>query len=126
MTCRYCGSHNGEGEHRCRRCGRRPDDTLSGELTLPRTDGALAAKLQPAAHIDPPEPLVSGRAPGRTPGVGRAVQGSLFQERPASNVIPFDSFTPSPDAPPKTSRLGLVSTKAPPPSQNAAGTGRTR
>jgi len=69
-------------------------------LTLPRTDGALAAKLQPTAHIDPPEPLVSGRAPGRTPGVGRAVQGSLFQERPASNVIPFDSFTPSPDAPP--------------------------
>ncbi len=95
MTCRYCGSRNGEGEHRCRRCGRRPDDTLTGEFTLPRTDGALAAKLQPVAHIHPPEPSVSGRVPGRTPVVTRAVQGSLFQERPASNVIPFDSFTPS-------------------------------
>jgi uncharacterized RDD family membrane protein YckC len=33
--------------------------------------------------------------------LARAVQGSLFQERSASNVIPFDSFTPSPNAPPK-------------------------
>jgi uncharacterized RDD family membrane protein YckC len=31
----------------------------------------------------------------------RAVQGSLFQEKSASNVIPFDSFAPSPGAPPK-------------------------
>jgi len=31
----------------------------------------------------------------------RAMQGSLFQERLASNVIPFDSFTPPPGAPPK-------------------------
>ena len=99
MTCGYCGSRNGEGEHRCRRCGRTADDTLTGEFTLPRTDGALAAKLQPAAHIPPPELVVSGRAPGRKPGMERAMQGSLFQERPASNVIPFDSFSPSPGAP---------------------------
>jgi uncharacterized RDD family membrane protein YckC len=98
MTCRYCGSRNGEGEHRCRRCGRRPDDTLTGEFILPRTDGALAAKLQ-LAHTHPPEPSVSKRVSGRTPDLARAVQGSLFQERPASNVIPFDSFTPSPGAP---------------------------
>jgi uncharacterized RDD family membrane protein YckC len=31
----------------------------------------------------------------------RAMQGSLFQDRPASNVIPFDSFAPSPGASPK-------------------------
>jgi uncharacterized RDD family membrane protein YckC len=31
----------------------------------------------------------------------RAVQGSLFQERRASKVIPFDSFTPLPGAPPR-------------------------
>ena len=68
---------------------------------MPRTNGALAAKLQPAAHIHPPEPSVSSRAADRTPGMEGAVQGSLFQERPASNVIPFDSFTPSPGTPPK-------------------------
>jgi uncharacterized RDD family membrane protein YckC len=101
MTCGYCGSRNGEGEHRCRRCGRTADDSLTGEFTLPRTAGALAAKLQPAAHSDPPNPLAPGRDPDRKPGVERVMQGSLFQDRPASNVIPFDSFTPSPAAPPK-------------------------
>jgi uncharacterized RDD family membrane protein YckC len=101
MTCRYCGSRNGEGEHRCWLCGRTPGDTLTGEFTLPRTDGALAAKLHPAAHVHAPEPSVSGRAADRTPGMERAVQGSLFQERSASNVIPFDSFVGSSSAPPK-------------------------
>ena len=111
MTCRYCGSRNSEGEHRCRRCGRTPDDTLTGEFTLPRTDGALAAKLQPAARIDSPEPLVSGRVPDRTPGTERAVQGSLFRQRPASKVIPFDSFTPLPDASPKPDPKAAASSK---------------
>jgi len=44
---------------------------------------------------------VSGRVSGRTPDLARAVQGSLFQERPASNVISFDSFTSSRGAPPR-------------------------
>ncbi len=101
MTCRYCGSRNGEGEHRCRVCGRTPEDTLTGEFTLPRTDGALAAKMQPAAHSQPADSAVSGRAPEQAPGKERAAQGSLFQERPASNVIPFDSFTPVAAAPGK-------------------------
>ena len=99
MTCGYCGARNGEGEHRCRRCGRRPDDTLTGEFTLPRTAGALATKLQPAALIQQPEPSVAGRVPERTPDLARAVQGSLFHERSASKVIPFDSFNSSPSAP---------------------------
>ena len=101
MTCSYCGSRNDEGEHRCRRCGRTPEDTLTGEFTLPHTDGALAAKPWPAAHISQPEPLMSGRAADRTPGMERAVQGSLFQGRSASKVIPFDSYTPLPGAPPR-------------------------
>jgi uncharacterized RDD family membrane protein YckC len=101
MTCGYCGSRNDEGEHRCRRCGRTPSDTLTGEFTLPRTDGALATKLQVSTHVHPPEPSVSGRVPDRTPDASHPVQGSLFQERSASNVIPFDSFVPSAGAPPK-------------------------
>ena len=102
MTCRYCGSRNGEGEHRCRRCGRTPSDTLTGEFTLPRTDGALAAKLQPCRRTSIrrshrcPGGFRTGRPEGSAP-----VQGSLFQERSASNVIPFDSFVPSAGAPPK-------------------------
>ena len=44
---------------------------------------------------------MSGPVPGQTPEPARAVQGSLFQERSASNVIPFDSFTPSPGVPPR-------------------------
>jgi len=115
MTCGYCGSRNGEGEHRCRRCGRTADDSLTGEFTLPRTDGALAAKLQPAAHIPPPELVVSGRAPGRKPGMERAMQGSLFQERLASNVIPFDSFTPPPGAPTEAASQGHGGLEAGPP-----------
>jgi len=61
---------------------------------MPRTDGALAAKLQPARTSIRRSHRVSRRAADRTPGIERAVQGSLFQERPASNVIPFDSFAP--------------------------------
>jgi hypothetical protein len=38
---------------------------------------------------------VSGPVPGRTPDRQRPVQGSLFQEKSASNVIPFDSFNSS-------------------------------
>ena len=101
MTCRYCGTRNSEGEHRCRRCGRRPDDTLTGEFTLPRTDGALATKLQPAAHSHSPKPSVPERVPNRSHGSAHAAQGSLFQKKPASNVIPFDSFAPSSVAPPR-------------------------
>src|ERR1035438_2945268 len=90
MTCSYCGSRNSETEHRCRRCGRRPGDTLNGGFTLHRTAGALATKARPAvvavAPVAPPMPL----------DLARAVQGSLFPERPSANVIPIESFAPPP------------------------------
>lgn len=84
MICGFCGSRNGDGEHRCRRCGRRPDDTLTGDYTLHRTEGQLAVKLQPQVVEEP-----TVRRP-----VGRAIQVPLFQERPAPNVIPFESYAP--------------------------------
>jgi len=71
MTCSYCGSRNNELEHRCRRCGRKPGDTLNGQFTVYRTTGALANKLRPAA-------LVDEQTTKRTPDLARAVQGSLF------------------------------------------------
>jgi uncharacterized RDD family membrane protein YckC len=76
MTCSFCGSRNNEEEHRCARCGRRPGDTLNGEFTLARTEGALAV----AAAAAP-------RAPER------AVQQSLFPDR-QSNLIQFSEYAP--------------------------------
>jgi len=89
MTCAYCGSRNGDGEHRCLRCGRRPTDTLTHGY---RVDGALAAQLQPVTLPEPPETV---RTAAR-PNLSGAVQRNLFQDRPAPNVIPFDSYAPAP------------------------------
>lgn len=87
MTCSYCGARNNDGEHRCRRCGRRPDDVLSV--------GALAAKPAPApAIVARDEPAPDTRRLARTPNLARAQQRPLFQEKPDSNVIPFESYAP--------------------------------
>ena len=104
MTCSYCGARNGDGEHRCRRCGRRPGDRLNGEVALHRTTGALAAKLQPVAAIQ----SLDAQQPAVVPDLARAVQGSLFPDKPAANVIPFESLAPA--APKTTSRPRTVST----------------
>jgi uncharacterized RDD family membrane protein YckC len=94
MTCSFCGSRNNE-EDRCRKCGRRPGDTLNGEFAMVRTEGALAAKFQPdarAAVADSPE--------ARRPIV-RAVQQPLFPDR-QSNVIQFAEYAPLIPTPRKT------------------------
>src|ERR1039458_9606170 len=95
MTCSYCGSRNSETEHRCRRCGRRPGDTLNGGFTLHRTTGALATKARPTAVAVGVKTLV---APPMPLDMARAIQGSLFPERPSANVIPIESFAPPPVA----------------------------
>jgi uncharacterized RDD family membrane protein YckC len=82
MTCTYCGFRNGVEEHRCRRCGRKEGDTLTGEFRL-RTDGSLATALRQAPHTQIPEA-----------NLARAVQRNLFPERPASKVIPFEAYAP--------------------------------
>jgi len=79
MTCGFCGSRNGDGEHRCRRCGRRPGDTLTTEFAH-RTQGQLA--MQPV--------LQEVEAPVRSNV--RAFQPSLFPS--PSNVIPFEAYSP--------------------------------
>jgi uncharacterized RDD family membrane protein YckC len=80
MTCSFCGSRNNEGEHRCGKCGRRPGDTLNGEFSLVRTEGALATQFAPGART-----AVAPRAPVR------AVQRSLFPDR-QSNLIQFAEY----------------------------------
>src|ERR1019366_220464 len=99
MTCSYCGTRIAESEHRCRRCGRRPDDTLTGEFSLARTDGALATKPQlavspaPAPRPDALAPKVVPQSPTSQPGrrlrvepgsddnLARAIQPTLFPDR---------------------------------------------
>jgi uncharacterized RDD family membrane protein YckC len=86
MTCSFCGSRNTDDE-RCRKCGRRPGDTLNVDFGMIRTEGALATKLHPAALAavaDPPR--------ARRP-IGRAVQQPLFPDR-QSNVIQFGEYAP--------------------------------
>jgi uncharacterized RDD family membrane protein YckC len=112
MTCSYCGSRNGDEEHRCQRCGRRPTDILN---TAYHTDGALATKLQPVAHYEAPE-RVRSSAP---PNFSGAVQRTLFQERSTSKVIPFESFTPAPAAKPRA-KAAAVKTAAKPGQRRAS------
>ena len=88
MTCGYCGFRNSEGEHRCRRCGRKPGDGPARPLTVHRTDGALAAAPQSEAVTAPRESVLAASAGD----LGNAVQASLFAARPVSNVIPFESY----------------------------------
>lgn len=101
MTCSYCGSRNGDGEHRCQRCGRRPSDTLNNG---PYTDGALATQ---------PRPLVAPERIQPPPNFSGAVQRNLFHERPASNVIPFESFSPAPPARPRAKSPAVRSADRP-------------
>jgi uncharacterized RDD family membrane protein YckC len=76
----------GEGEHRCRRCGRRPGDTPEAEIAVHRTDGALAAQMRTAPMVSPPAP------PRNYAG---AVQRQLVFQDQASNVISFDAYSPA-------------------------------
>jgi len=93
VTCTYCGCRNADDESRCRRCGRRPSDTLTGEFPL-HTEGALAAVAQPALK----QPARAASAPD----LSRAVQRPLFQDRPAPNVIPFETYAPVEPRPRRT------------------------
>ena len=113
MTCSFCGSRNNEGEHRCRKCGRRPGDTLNGEFSLVRTEGALAAKLElrertASLSLSPTTGPIAAPATGQTvaaeparqrPAV-RGVQQSLFPDR-QSNVIQFSEYAPQNPTPQK-------------------------
>ncbi|SPF52513.1 RDD domain containing protein [Candidatus Sulfopaludibacter sp. SbA4] len=87
MTCIYCGNRNNDEELRCRRCGRKPDDTLNGEFVL-RRDGALAAQLQRVSSVQVAERVA--------PNLANARQRRLAFDQPVSNVIPIEQFAPPP------------------------------
>jgi uncharacterized RDD family membrane protein YckC len=70
----------GEAEHRCRRCGRTPDDRL---MPGPVVRGAVAPQLE-SAPVETAVPIA-----GQTPAVRPGIQARLFQDEGASNVIQF-------------------------------------
>jgi len=80
MICGYCGSRNHDDEVRCRKCGRKADDTLTGEFIFQR-NGNLAAELRPA-----PQARAAERP---TPNFAHAMQRQLFSNEPGYNVIPI-------------------------------------
>ena len=97
MTCGFCGSRNSLEDHRCRRCGRKPGDTLTGEFALHPTHGQLAMQVE-----------TREAPPVRPREIRRPYQPSLFQ---AGNVIPIESY--SPVEPPPRQRTETVQPKAP-------------
>ena len=118
MTCTYCGCRNTGDEIRCRRCGRKASDTLTGEFPL-RTDGALATV--PQATV--PQPSVKQAAHAGVPDLSRAIQRPLFQDRPAPNVIPFETYAP---AEPRQRRTEHVRTDPAKPKRNRVGSPKAR
>src|SRR5262245_58025398 len=122
MTCSYCGSRNGVGETRCRRCGRKAGDTLTGEF--PITTGNLAPQLHPSPRPTKPEgPQVIAAAAGASASapaaaslnnLSRAVQVPLFRERPSSNIIPIETYAPAPPRPAPKPRVKPATTPGAP------------
>src|SRR6266545_3044435 len=94
MTCRYCGTRNGDDEHRCTRCGRRPGDTLT--VSTPVMTGALATKLEPVARREDQAPKTR-----RAPNFSRAIQTELFATRPEGNVVSIARYTPRAEPKPR-------------------------
>lgn len=93
MRCRYCGTSNAEGEHRCEHCGRRlQNDAEAARLvTYPfeNSSAAPAPVYSEAPHVAPPAPETA--APDRKPRQTVPRQPSLFAaDRP--KVIPFESI----------------------------------
>ena len=99
MTCSYCGSRNSDTEHRCRRCGRRPGDSLNNEFAVHRTNGALATQPRLAEVADRP-----AEARPQQDWTG-AVQGTLFTQ----NVIAMPRRTTTPRNAPRPRNTAATS-----------------
>ena len=115
MTCGYCGTRNDDGEHRCTRCGRRPDDSLIPNSPMPVVTGALAAQMyaQPRMQVAA-RPRIE--EPKRAPNFSQAVQTSFFQ---TSNVIPMPP--PKVEVKPRAQAVAApVKPAAPKPAQRRA------
>lgn len=73
---------------RCRTCGCRSDDTLTGEFPGPFTDGALATQPRPALRDSRTnvQPFAARRGQAAAPAVA-ARQGPLFEDQLGPKVV---------------------------------------
>jgi len=115
MTCRFCGTRNADGEHRCSRCGRRPGDTLT--TTVPVITGAVAAKLAPIP-LDEAEPKTRRVAPSNS----RPVQAELFAGSPDMKVVSIARYAPQPEPKPRTRAESGTRTRRTKPAPEGQGT----
>jgi uncharacterized RDD family membrane protein YckC len=110
MTCRYCGTRNADGEHRCTRCGRRPGDTLTP--TAPVITGAVAAKLEPLPQSENQAGLKTRRV---APALRQPIQTELFAAAPDSKVVSIARYAPQVAPKPRTKADSGTRTGAPKP-----------
>lgn len=110
MTCSYCRYLNLDDERRCRRCGRPQNDAYAMA-----TRGALAA--MPRLERSMPEHAPAVAPPVAPPAVPR--QARLFQDRPYSNVIPFDGVELAPAKPKTVTRTSSHVTRRSTPANDA-------
>jgi uncharacterized RDD family membrane protein YckC len=92
MTCSYCGSRKYSGDTRCRTCGCRAGDTLTGEFSQHLTEGALAAQPRKAPRAQAAvqtiaQPAVRKRAVAVP--ISEPRQDALFHENSGPRVIPI-------------------------------------
>jgi len=112
MTCSYCGTRLGQGEQRCRHCGRKDDDRLTSGFSLV-TSGALAAEPGRVAETRPPRRLRPVPPP---PDMARAVQTSLFPNGLESSIILVEQTRSKParkSNPSPTTKSRRTGTRAP-------------
>ena len=105
MTCSFCGHWNGEGEHRCAHCGRRPEggsaDSLYGselntaklrEETLAAVQGGLAASAAAPVWKREVEEKVGAylqrRRAGQTKGSPQLPRGQESESEPSLPIDP--------------------------------------
>ena len=91
MTCQACQTWNGEGDHRCRRCGRRLRLTPTRHVRESYPIAATALAYQPHETA---EPLIQPASESHSTACREtAEQRVLFTQHNEPRVIPFDQLT---------------------------------
>jgi uncharacterized RDD family membrane protein YckC len=102
MECRYCQATNAEDEHRCHHCGRRLRMTPAWPGAGPGVSEVHASRQSPVPVSANPE-YAPERPAESAPPARRTInwQPSLFSSREMPRVVPFESISPAPPAPPE-------------------------
>jgi uncharacterized RDD family membrane protein YckC len=91
MHCQYCGSINGEDDHRCLRCGRRLTAPSNNAGAATSYIGATALAVSAPADPEPDFFPVNAQAPEQ-PGLFHGSQTAQAPRLPAQKIIPFEQI----------------------------------